>query len=219
MKGRNKGEIFFDSGDLFIWAFMIVVYYAIGFSLQPWRDFDLSMTSDISNGMGVESKDGTIGQSRDHKQPPVAWIYRLHGRESGAGFERCKRLTKKACEGTYMEFVVGEVNKKVVQQNHSENSMKCYSIHHNRNCGGIRTGVVETNTGSQSLGAESGDHSQFTDAGPADRAVENDHFNTLYQQQIHKNIHADRDVRRRRIVNRTSISAAENNQSNSASYE
>ncbi|GJX65557.1 hypothetical protein Tco_0299900 [Tanacetum coccineum] len=42
----------------------------------------------------------------------VALKARLHGRESGAGFERCKRLTKKACEGTYMEFVVGEVNKK-----------------------------------------------------------------------------------------------------------
>nr|GEX76913.1 putative reverse transcriptase domain-containing protein [Tanacetum cinerariifolium] len=34
---------------------------------------------DISTGMGVESKDGTIGQSRDHKQPPVAWIYGTTG--------------------------------------------------------------------------------------------------------------------------------------------
>ncbi|GJZ01540.1 methionine aminopeptidase 1B, chloroplastic [Tanacetum coccineum] len=32
----------------------------------------LTQESDISTGMGVESKNGTVGQSRDHKQPPIA---------------------------------------------------------------------------------------------------------------------------------------------------
>ncbi|GJW50440.1 probable serine/threonine-protein phosphatase 2A regulatory subunit B'' subunit TON2 [Tanacetum coccineum] len=35
--------------------------------------------SDTSTGMGVESKNGAAGQSRDHKQPPVAWIYGTTG--------------------------------------------------------------------------------------------------------------------------------------------
>ncbi|GKB16848.1 methionine aminopeptidase 1B, chloroplastic [Tanacetum coccineum] len=39
----------------------------------------LTQESDISTGMGVESKNGTVGQSRDHKQPPVAWIYGTTG--------------------------------------------------------------------------------------------------------------------------------------------
>nr|GEX00097.1 hypothetical protein [Tanacetum cinerariifolium] len=34
---------------------------------------------DISTGMGVESKIGAAGQSRDHKQPLVAWIYGTTG--------------------------------------------------------------------------------------------------------------------------------------------
>ncbi|GKE16428.1 reverse transcriptase domain-containing protein [Tanacetum coccineum] len=46
---------------------------------DPWILFTDGSSCIDAIGMGVESKNGTAGQSRDHKQPSVAWIYGTTG--------------------------------------------------------------------------------------------------------------------------------------------